>query len=191
MADWIGGNFPLTLDQMKVNATYIRDVLIRRGWTVEAISGMLGNAQSESTINPGRWQRGIEGNLKGGFGLVQWTPASKLIDWAESEGKDYADMDTQLERFRYELDNRLQFYKTAKYPLTFSQYMESTQSPYYLACAWLYNYERPKEYHPEIRGPQGDFWYNYLTGEAPPPRPPIPSVDTAGTPLYMMLRRGL
>lgn len=190
MADWIGGNFPLTIDQMKINATYIRNVLITRGWTVEAISGMLGNAQSESTINPGRWQSGDEGNVKKGFGLVQWTPASKLIDWANSIGVDYHDMDTQLDRFKYELDNREQYYKTVKYPLTFSQYMESTASPYYLACAWLYNYERPKEYHPEIRGPQGDFWYEYLTGEAPPPKPPIPTVKTGNMPVYMMLRKG-
>lgn len=42
----------LTMDQMKVNATYIWNALGSQGWTLNAVAGILGNMQSESSINP-------------------------------------------------------------------------------------------------------------------------------------------
>lgn len=42
----------LTMEQMKVNASYIARYLQGQGWTINAIAGMLGNMQSESAINP-------------------------------------------------------------------------------------------------------------------------------------------
>lgn len=41
----------LDFEQMKINARYIYNSLIVKGWTINAISGMLGNMQSESSIN--------------------------------------------------------------------------------------------------------------------------------------------
>lgn len=46
----------LTMEQMKINANYIYSYLSNKGWTKNAIAGILGNMQSESSINPGRWQ---------------------------------------------------------------------------------------------------------------------------------------
>lgn len=42
----------LTLEQEKINATYIWNYLREQGWTLNAVAGMLGNMQSESSINP-------------------------------------------------------------------------------------------------------------------------------------------
>lgn len=42
----------LTMEQMKANANYIYRYLSSKGWTINAISGLLGNMQSESAINP-------------------------------------------------------------------------------------------------------------------------------------------
>lgn len=42
----------LTTSQMQVNARYLYGALNAKGWTLNAISGMLGNMQSESSINP-------------------------------------------------------------------------------------------------------------------------------------------
>lgn len=42
----------LTLEQEKINATYIWNALQAQGWTLNAVAGMLGNMQSESSINP-------------------------------------------------------------------------------------------------------------------------------------------
>lgn len=80
-------NSYLTLDQMKVNAQYILDYLRNRGWTKNAVCGMLGNMQTESTINPGIWQSLKKNHHSNGFGLVQWTPASKYINWANAQGQ--------------------------------------------------------------------------------------------------------
>ena len=42
----------MDLEKMQVNATYLYGYLTQKGWTVNAICGMLGNMQSESAINP-------------------------------------------------------------------------------------------------------------------------------------------
>ena len=42
----------LTLTQMQINAEYIYRALTAQGWTLNAIAGILGNMQSESSINP-------------------------------------------------------------------------------------------------------------------------------------------
>lgn len=43
-------------------------------WTLTAICGMLGNMHSESGMNPWAWQSNTV-TFKGGYGLVQFTPA--------------------------------------------------------------------------------------------------------------------
>ena len=42
----------LNMSQMEINATYIWKALGSQGWTLNAVAGMLGNMQSESSINP-------------------------------------------------------------------------------------------------------------------------------------------
>ena len=73
----------LTMEQMKINANYIWKALKLQGWTKNAVSAILGNMQSESSINPGRWQSDrVGGNPEGhGYGLVQWTPYTKYTNW--------------------------------------------------------------------------------------------------------------
>ena len=73
----ISNNKYLSQGEMESNAKEIYTYLSDKGWTLNAISGLLGNMQRESTINPGLWQSLKEGNYSGGYGLVQWTPASK------------------------------------------------------------------------------------------------------------------
>jgi hypothetical protein len=156
----------LTLEQMAVNAQYIHDYLIIRGWTSQAICGMLGNMQSESTINPGIWESLDEGNFFGGFGLVQWTPASKYIDWGyangleELNGLPVIDFDNQLDRILYEVVNNIQWIWAS---MTFEQFTHSTNSPYSLAMLFIKAYERPLNPNQPIRGTQAEYWYSHLT----------------------------
>lgn len=42
----------LNNEQMQVNATYLYTALTEKGWTLNAIAGILGNMQAESAINP-------------------------------------------------------------------------------------------------------------------------------------------
>lgn len=157
-------NSYLTLDQMKVNAQYILDYLRNRGWTKNAVCGMLGNMQTESTINPGIWQSLKKNHLPGGFGLVQWTPASKYINWANAQDLEAANIDSQLQRILYELENGEQYYATHAYHLSFEAFSKSTETAYYLGCAFLHNYERPKNsFQNSTRGRQATYWYENLT----------------------------
>lgn len=181
--DPISGNRYLSKSEMETNARYIWNVLGCRGWSIGAVAGMLGNMQTESTINPGIWQSLDEGNTSGGFGLVQWTPATKLISWATEQGLAPGDMDTQLARLEYELENKVQFYPTKDYPETFAEYKVSTKDPYYLGMAFLANYERPRVPNQTKRGTQAQEWYKFLS-ELPTPGATKPNKDL---PLWMMV----
>ena len=178
----------LTLEEMKVNALYIYNYLGVRGWSKNAICGMLGNMQTESTINPALWQSFDYGNMSVGYGLVQWTPASNYIDWANSYGYDITQIEPQLMRIIYEVNNGLQWIPTSEYPLSFLEFKTSTETPSYLAQAFLKCYERPKDQEQPARSTQANFWYEYLTGD---PVPPEDCVQLAQHPLdYINISQG-
>lgn len=155
------GNRFLSMDEMTVNAQYILDYLVSKGWTKNAVCGMLGNMQTESTINPSIWQGLDSGNLNGGFGLVQWTPASKYIDWANANGLPYQEMDSNIERILYEVDNNIQWINGN---MTFAEFTHSTDTPYNLAMLFLSSYERPADPNQPNRGTQAENWFSVLTG---------------------------
>lgn len=160
------GNYYLSTSQMKDNAQYILDYLLAKGWTKNAICGMLGNMQRESTINPGIWQNLDEGNTNLGIGLVQWTPASKYISWCENNGLAFSEMDSNLKRILWELENGEQYYSTDSYPETFSEFTKSTKSVTYLASAFLHNYERAGVSAETERQENAQYWFNNLTASS-------------------------
>lgn len=162
----IGANRYLTSAEMHQNAAYIWWFLSQRGWTANAVAGMLGNMEVESSINPGIWESLNEGNTAGGFGLVQWTPATKLINWAESNGYEYTEMDTQLLRICWEQENENGQFSSAgtSYDMTFTEFKESTLSPYELGLIFLACYERPLDPNQPARGENAEYWYTYITG---------------------------
>lgn len=157
----------LTQSQMELNATYIYKYLTAKGWTKNAIAGMLGNMEAESTLNPGRWQSDDVGNTSGGYGLVQWTPATKYIDWCNDRGyTDYSTMDSNLSRIIYELENNLQWIPTDNYNYSFEQFSKSNASVEILASAFLKNYERAGVEVEETRRTNARKWYEYLNGQS-------------------------
>lgn len=171
---------PCSADQQKENARYIYSYLTDKGWTINAISAILGNMQAESSINPGRWQ---SDNVGGGpaFGIVQWDPYSKYINWATSNGfSDYTTMDANLARIIWEVENREQWYGRLDWAgMSFKDFSQSTQSVSFLAKGFLLCYERPADQSAsvqEYRASLANTWYNYLSGEVPP-TPPSPSTS--------------
>lgn len=161
--DPISENRYLTMEEMQINATYIYWYLSSRGWTLNAIAGMLGNFQTESTINPGLWQN-MAVNVGPAFGLAQWDPYTKYTNWCANNGLDPADMDSALMRIEWELENGGQYDPTPGYPETFAEFKVSTKDPYYLGMAFLLNYERPANQNQPARGEQAEYWYTYLSG---------------------------
>ncbi|OUM58434.1 hypothetical protein PIROE2DRAFT_64411 [Piromyces sp. E2] len=150
---------PTPVDQTATSvASEVYTFFKAKGWTKNAICGMLGNMERESGLKPNIKQ--IGGGS--GYGLVQWTPGSVLQDWAKSKGYDYTTTNTQCLRIQYEYDNGLQFYKTKSCPLTFKQYIVSTQTPEYLAECFMRNYERPGVPALEDRKTYARKWFNYF-----------------------------
>jgi hypothetical protein len=155
------------MTQMDTNAQYILDYLVNNdGWTKNAVCGMLGNMQTESGIIPDTWQSGMIGNTSVGYGLVQWTPATTLINWCNSQNLDYTQMDSQLKRIQWEVDNGQQYYSPSQ---SFKQFTQSTDTAYNLGLDFLAHYERPADPNQPIRGTQAQHWFDTLTVGGSPP----------------------
>jgi hypothetical protein len=144
-------------DKTKV-ATEVYNFFKGKGWTKNAICGMLGNMQRESQLNPNI----NEYSGGGGYGLVQWTPGSVFKNWATAKGLNYRLTRTQCLKIQDEFENGGQYYKTNNCPLTFKQYSQSTESPEYLAACFMYNYERPGVKALDERKKYARQWFNYF-----------------------------
>ena len=180
---YYSGNRYLSMEEMETNALYIYDYLSARGWTKNAVAGLLGNLQTESTINPAIWQSLNAGNTSGGFGLVQWTPSTKYTNWASANSLDPSAMDSNLLRILYEVDNNLQWgndSKGNKPPFNFLGFTKSNLSPSTLGILFLHHYERPAVYNQPARGTQATAWYVFIGGSATS-RPAFPT--TANLPI--------
>lgn len=160
---WISGNRYLTESEMQNNALIIRDYLVDKGWSMNAIAGMLGNMESESTINPGIWQGLIEGTGGGGgFGLVQFTPYTNFTNWADSNGYEWADGNAQLKWIDEVTSSFGQWIPTDNYNFSFETFKTSSESPEYLASSFLKNFERAGVEVEEERRTQGRKWYEFI-----------------------------
>ncbi len=111
------------------------------GWTDNAIFGMLGNMTQESSLNPNEWQYGYYNNLQGGYGLVQWTPATKLLNWCTANKLDHTQTLSQCNRILYELNNNAQ-YSEVGFNISFKQYTQLNDSPGKMAQIFCSNYEK-------------------------------------------------
>lgn len=169
MPDWVYiDNSYLSLTNMKINAAIVWEFFVRQhGWTPNAVAGMLGNIQVESTISPRLWQgRSTPEDIyttEKGFGLTQWTPARKLINWADERGFDYRDGNTQLQRILYERQNGLQWSTENILHVDWDGFVTSTESPETLARVFVWAYERPADPDIELRQNNARFWYNFLS----------------------------
>lgn len=143
-------------------ATQIWTYLVIRGWTQESVAAVLGNMQSESGIIADRWESDNVGNMSGGYGLVQWTPATKYIDWAKQNGLVYQDVISQCKRIEWEVENNVQF---AHPSMSFRAFTQSTQTPEVLADIFIRYYERPLNPNQPARQTQARYWYNKLKNQ--------------------------
>lgn len=164
---------PLTREQQQQNAREIWGYFQAQGWTLEAVSGMLGNIEVESYINPAQWENDHP-FYQGGFGLVQWTPYTKFADWAGTNWE--TNYSQQPRRIQYELEvdrtapDSLQW--LSRGIMSFYEFSQSTQTPAQLARVFFNCYERGTLYGD--RDGLANYWYEYLGGAGPlNPKPPI------------------
>jgi len=143
----------MTSGTKEENAKYIYNFFINKGWSKSPICAMLGNIEYESAdINPNE----DEWSGAGGYGLVQWTPKSKLVDpecWIDKEipkkykekygDKWYERLDAQCEKIEDECSHNYQFSGSTR---TFSEYsVDTINNVEYLTKEFARYYEKPKE----------------------------------------------
>ena len=176
-ADVTSSNESISGVAQENNARYIWQYFGSKGWSLNAVAGMLGNMQHESAINPGRWQGGNV-NVGPAFGLVQWDPFTKYTGWCEANGLVPGDMDSALLRIEAEIEASQtsgwqagldQWITTDAYPISFIDFTTSIESPRWLAEAFVANYERCSSLDKEKveRGDAAEYWYNFLLPYAP------------------------
>lgn len=188
---WISKTGLLTSSEMENNAKLFGDVFSGLGYHINTIAALAGNAQAESTINPGLNEVG-----GGGYGLFQWTPKTDLIDACSQLGiSPYTDGFIQCQCLDGELFTlRNQWYSSRAFispyyrsgatsdmiGITPDQFKSNTMgwNPDKLAILFMAAYERPSHdsatNHAEKRKANANYWYEYYTGNPPTPTPPTP-----------------
>ena len=169
---------PITTAEQQNNVNIIAAFFRAEGWTDNAIAAMLGNMQVESYLNPAQFELNKNYSMAYGFGLVQWTPATKLSDYVGSDWR--TDFDAQLDRIRYEEYNEQQWIPRSSYGnMSFQQFAVSTASVNYLTEVFERCYENPLDWEASIsiRQSYANNWYTYL-GNTP----------TLGIPIWMLFK---
>lgn len=164
----INSTRPLTEEEALNNCRVFWSYFKAKGWSLNAVCGILGNAWYESTVNPNRWQGDDPWHQppdRWGFGLVQWTPYTKIISWLEERvGLNDVSKFGQAEcdRIQWEMENNQQWIATSAYPESFRAYSTTTKDPYTCAIEFLANYERPYDPNQPERGTKAQELYDYL-----------------------------
>lgn len=184
--EWISGNRYLSYEEMCNNAEIIYLIMSSEyNWTLEAICGMLGNLERESTINPAIWE-GLVVAPESGYGLVQWTPSTNYTDWANNLGVDITNGTMQLYWIATQTTTYGQWIETTEYPVSFEEFYSSTASPEYLASVFLKNFERAGVEAETERRTNARLWYEYLLSIYEPINPVVPKKKKM--PVWMMCR---
>lgn len=170
------------------NATEFYNYFTNKGATIEAICGMLGNIQRESTLNPGIKQ-GSSTSL--GWGLIQWTPSTVLTNWCKTYGYNWYDGSAQCERISCEGEGTKGaggcWLPTSEYAYSWSEFLALTDVAE-ATKAYLYERERAGIGALDLRLQYASEWYEYFSGKPPtPPTPPTPR-KRKSMPIYMMLK---
>ena len=149
-------------DDMTANAYMVYQYFRDLGFTDQSIAGLLGNMQQESTINPGLWENTPA--QSGGYGLVQWTPASGWFNYASAHNIDTTDADESGDGQCACVNNCTndgQWIPTGSYPYTWAEFAQLTDV-HEAVKAFMYEYERPGIPALQNRLDFADHWYDVI-----------------------------
>ena len=182
---WISTDTYLTQTHRDENAQLVASYLFNLGWTREAIAGILGNMDVESSVNPafieGRGYPNLITNQQCldihtlGVGLVQWTGdgqtppiGQKLASFAIRNNKEWYDGELQCYRLEREYQLNEQFRPTTVDGTlwTWQNYVTSTETPEQLAKVWQYAYERGGS-DTATRQAKARYYYNIIRQNLP------------------------
>lgn len=141
----------ITKEDNRTTEEVVWDYLKAAGYSDIQTAAIIGNLYQESGLNPAR----VESNGEG-IGLVQWSFGRKqnLINYASSKGKDWTDLESQLEFLVSELDSK-QFYQP---------YKDKFENPYSVneaTEAFCFGFERPNKAKAHLSFRQEKAWEAY------------------------------
>lgn len=201
-----------TRKQMQeANASCIADILYndwwggiyntlpdKKGWTLVAIAGALGNYESECTLNPALIERKYtDPDTGGGIGLPQWTPNKKWRAWCDARDLPYNEIDTFAYATAYEMSGTkpeigagewIAYWKYTYYQYSQLEYSE-TNTASRAATIYYTNYERSAAQDPGTRPEQAEKWYEFLLKNPPKKHPPLRTYGTSDLIYYLRRRR--
>ena len=163
----ISSNEALKQKQQDHNAELVYNYLSFNGWSHNSICAVLGNMAVESYLNPGKSQDGGGG----GFGLVQWDPASRYLDWAKVNGYSANSLVGQMEFLMFDIkpkeqstwfDRKYINSSYAGYYMSSSAFIISNQSVEYLTQVFLHSYERAGVSHLDRRLRAANYYDQYF-----------------------------
>lgn len=165
LRSWIARRGRLEMTERYHNATLATDILTADPFNASLdedsdcpLAAVLGAMDAESTINPGRWEGDKAPYTAGaGYGLLQWTPWTKLRTWCLNHGWPNWENngDAQMSKLAFEFittdPEEKEFFGSATYPTpaTFKAFLQpQSDQPWAYdietACRiFVYNYLRP------------------------------------------------
>lgn len=181
-AQWISGNRYLDTSEMEQNAIIVYSYFYYKGWSFNAICGILGNMARESTVNPGIWESFII-DPSSGYGLVGWTPSTNITNWLTANGYAIDDGYGQLEWFEAVLPNNGDWIPQGAYSnVSYDDFRYSqTMTPTQAAECFCINFERPGVVAMEDRVYWANYFANYLSG--------LPTLNPPYVPPYLDKRQ--
>lgn len=187
---WIAGNRALTRSESDNNARIVTSFFRQQRWNDMSIAAIVGCMYAESYINPQLWEEGMpQWGSSTGFGLVQWTPATRLSEKAAIWGLgNYMDGTVQLRVIMGEYtttnSDLKEWFGTNAYPISFRQW--ATNSVGYdidnLVQAFIVNYLRPYNPNQPRYQQAARRWYNIMLGGDPDVPIPGPAPGPGPTP---------
>lgn len=177
----------MTAEQKEQNASAFWSKM-QSEMTIEAASGILGNMERESYINPGQ----LQGGSGTGRGLIQWTPGTVLTDYAAQISGEWHDGDLQcmliLDEGYGRNGQQGRWIPTSDYPYSWAEFCQLTDVEE--SCkAYLYERERAGVTALQERIDDAKKWYTYLGGQPTPPDPPKPGLGTIDINMLLFKRK--
>lgn len=178
MPEWVSGNRYLSAAEQDNNASCVWGWckhISTYEWSDNAIAAVLGNFVQESGINPGIWQNLNEGATSLGFGLGQWTPMTKLVNWCNAMGLNWRDGNAQMKMLD---ENEGQWHAQgghpshpANPPFSFTEFKKSTLPVGDLTRLYWVYWEEPgdKDKTLAFRIEKAEGYYRMFTGKDPEP----------------------
>jgi len=131
-----------------VTEEYVFWTLVSKGLTMEQAAGVVGNMWAESGVNPKRVQntRTPEGDRDTpppgsiGYGLVQWTPGTKILPDAQTANKSPGDLEFQVNLLWDQLEGRSRIPE-----LSAGNHLKQQTTVAAAAESFMLKFERPRD----------------------------------------------